>query len=279
MKHIMFLITAAIMFIALLSFLPQEVVSKTGPRVIILSERNTVSLNMPIDGASASDVQNGLMNASAKLRNKEPIYLVLNSPGGSISDGEKIIETAKGLSNPIHTISIFSASMSFIISQYLEDRLILESGVMMSHRAYAGGLEGQVPGNLVTRALSLLDNIRQIDFDVAKRAGMDVLAYEELIRDELWMRGIRAKDYQFADEVVTIRCDKTLQGPGEPQQFSFGFFKVQVVFDKCPLITQPVSANIKGEATKEEKEEALLLVSDRLSYVRKYGVKRLVGHE
>ena len=280
MKQVMFLMTAALAFIAFLSFLPEEVVSKPGPRTIILSNKNTVVLNAPVSDESASLVQKELMEASSRLRSKDAIYLVLNSPGGSVSAGEKIIETAKGLSNPIHTITIFSASMSFIISQYLQDRLILETGMMMSHRAYAGGLEGQVPGNLVTRTLSLLNSIVQIDKDIAARSGYTTETYQELIRDELWMRGQSAIAAKFADEVVAIRCGNDLHGPGKEQSINvMGIFTIKVVFDKCPLITAPISISMDNGYSVEQVERASLLVNSPANYVRKYGTLPMVGHE
>lgn len=211
-------------------------------KTIVLSKDNTVNLRMPIMGDTAKDIQVQLMKADRNLGSGEPIYLTLYSPGGSVSDGEHIIETAKGLDHQVDTISIFSASMSFILSQYMGKRYVLDSGVMMSHRASANGLSGQIPGNLVTRVLGLLTSLGQIDAHVASRAGMRTPAYQALIANELWMRGQRAVDLKFADEVVTVTCDESLQGGEEPQLVDTGFFLVKVVWAKCPLITEPLSA-------------------------------------
>jgi ATP-dependent protease ClpP protease subunit len=105
-KAVAFSLSALIGLVLLLS-LPREADSKNR-KVITLRDTNTVSLNMAIDGSSAKDVQQQLMNLSQILPTYEPIYLVLNSPGGSIEDGEKIIETARGIPQQVHTISASS---------------------------------------------------------------------------------------------------------------------------------------------------------------------------
>lgn len=268
-KAVAFSLSALIGLVLLLS-LPREADSKNR-KVITLRDTNTVSLNMAIDGSTAKDVQQQLMNLSQILPTYEPIYLVLNSPGGSIEDGEKIIETARGIPQQVHTISIFSASMSFIISQYLDKRYILDAGQMMSHRAYAEGLSGQVPGNLVTRTLGLLSNLQQVDEHVAKRAGMATLAYEELVRDELWMRGEKAVGLKFADEVTSIRCAKSLNGPGDPKNLRIMMFDVKVVFHRCPLITEPVSVEIQGSPSQRVKQQIHEMLYDKAAYLRDYG--------
>lgn len=270
------LMTLTFVLVLLFSFQAEESLSKEGPRTIVLEAATTVSLNLPIDGESASDIQSKLIAKSASNPRAE-LYLTLNSPGGSIYDGEKIIETASGLPNKIHTISLFSASMSFIISQNLDRRYVLESGTMMSHRAFAGGLEGNIPGNLITRTLALLQSLVEVDAHIAHRAGYTTEAYQAMIADELWMRGNQAVKYKFADEVVRIRCGHTLQGPAEPVKVNTFFGPLMVIWSKCPLITQPIGVSGADRFTSEAAEEVITMLSDRSGYIHKYGFKHLNG--
>ena len=256
MKKLIAIITATFILTLLASLYVDEAATNNGPRTILLTDRNTVSLNMPVNGESASAVQNALMEKASRLRAKDPIYLTLNSPGGSIFDGEKIIETAKGLPNKVHTISIFSASMSFVISQYLSTRYVLDSGVMMSHRAYAEGLSGQVPGNLVTRTLGLLSSLNMMSSVIAQRAGMSLKAYNDLVQDELWMRGKQAVDLKFADEVVQVQCDRSLFGGQEPKVMTvMGFLKVKVTWAKCPLVVAPLNVEMPESGLSDRERE------------------------
>lgn len=268
MKQALYLIYAAILLLIFMMFMPEQTISKPGPRTVVLSERNTVSLNMPINAESAMYIQHELMTKAKKLKASETVYLTLNSPGGSRIEGQKIIETAQGLPNPVNTISIFSASMSFIISQYLDRRLVLETGTMMSHRAYAEGVGGQVPGNLVTRALGLLKTITEIDAVVAKRSGMGLKEYQALIQDELWMNGQEAVTRKFADEVVRIYCDRTLQGEGNKQHIRMLGSEVVVVWDKCPLFTKPIGLETKEKIDTETRNRIYNMLYNRSEYIR-----------
>lgn len=246
-------------------------------RTITLNSRNTVSLSTAINWETTADVQIKLIKADHTARFYEPVYLTLNSPGGSIGDGEKIIETVNGMTHRVDTISIFSASMSFILSQYLGKRYILESGTMMSHRAYAEGLSGQVPGNLITRTLGLLTNIIQLDKHIAARSGMKLEDYQALVQDELWMRGQEAVNKNFADSLVRVTCDSSLQGTTEPKVMRVFLFNIKVTWYKCPLITEPASIEMADSIPEATRKEILTMFYNPGNYLRQYGLTQLSG--
>lgn len=234
--------------------------------VIELNENNTVQLNVPIFADTAAYVQKKLFEKDAKLKPGKPIYLVLNTPGGSIVDGLMIIETAKSLKRPVHTISIFSASMGFVISQYLDDRLALDSAILMTHKARVGGVGGDIPGSFINMAQYLLNFINNINDKVAARSKMELSDYNKLIESDYWMGSESAKDHNFIDRVVTISCDKTLQEYDEPQQVDVGWFSVTLQFHKCPLIVQPqvVKGNSKFANLLVNKKSELINVLPHL---------------
>lgn len=244
-------------------------------KLITLSDSNTVVLNMPIVSDVAAQVQSDLMDKSAKLGKKEKIYLVLNSPGGSITDGQAIIETAKGLPQEVATISVFSASMSFIISQYLGTRYAVDSATLMSHPASVEGVGGTIPGSLLTRAIALSSLVNIISFDVAQRAGMSFQAYNDLIQSELWMSAGYAKSLGFVDETVTVKCDNSLLGAADPVLYDTLFGRVKVRWYKCPLVTAPHSVEIGDSIPENEAARIRLMFTNRSRYINKYGVPRL----
>lgn len=206
--------------------------------ILTLSEKNTVVLNMPIMGGIAAAVSKELLEKSDELKTGEPIYLVLDTPGGSVDDGLKIIEVAKSLPRPVHTVSLFNASMGFIISQNLGDRYVISSSTMMSHRATVGNITGTFPGSFISRVQATAAQLMKINSDVAERAGMSLEQYMGMIANELWMNTDDAVKYKFADKVVTLRCDKSLRGPGSPRELDLGLFSVRVRFNKCPLVKE-----------------------------------------
>src|ERR1700692_1248743 len=109
---------------------------------VVLSKDNTVVLSGEVDEKTASEVIPKARALSQQyFQGNKPLYLFLNTPGGSIQIGLEIIEALKGLGRPINTVSLFSASMGFQIVQGLSERLVLSNGILMSHRA-AGQISG-----------------------------------------------------------------------------------------------------------------------------------------
>lgn len=267
MKLAKFVALPLIVVALLYSAISQSAGAKFTPAdgTIVLTDSNTVNLNMPISGDSAKNAQQQLLAKSRKLNRRDPIYLFLNSPGGSIAAGNEIIELATGLPQKVHTITMFSASMAFIIAQSLEDRYILRNGEMMSHRAYASGLAGNIPGSLLTRAHALEKSLAEIDEEVAKRAGLDTAKYQDMIKDELWMSAKASKNLKFADKTVKVFCDKSLDGT-DSIQVQVLVFTVTVKFHKCPLITEPVS--VEMDAPERRKQNPSYQVEQDPQYAR-----------
>jgi len=250
MKPVLEVIAAMLIGLAFGYFLGELVMGEAdaAPKdlnVVLLSSNNTVSLRLPVTDETVEAVQEAMINK--KRAGAKELFLVLNSPGGSISAGRTLIETAKGLGIPVHTISMFSASMSFIISQYLDTRYVLDSSTLMSHRAYVKGMNGSIPGTLLSQALALHNEIAEISKHITDRAKMDPQTYDRLIADELWMTGNISLNMHFADKVVKVQCDSSLQGDDSPIKIATPFGSLNVVFKKCPLFTDPKLSSDGGD--------------------------------
>ncbi len=263
MKHIVIIFSVAL--IAATCFLARS--AEKG--IIILSDDNTVVINTPIDDNSARDVQLALMDKSKRMPASKPIYLFLNTPGGSIPAGFDIIETAKGLPNKVHTISKFSASMGFVISQFLDTRYTLHSATLMAHRARISGLSGEVPGSAYSRLNSLLQIVQRSDNQTAKRANMTVNAFQALIADELWLDSFTAVAMRFSDERVNVRCDNSLSGTYS-KTIDLLFASVDVEFSKCPLVEAPVSVKLSNSIFGMQRDMVQAMLYDRARYYNDY---------
>jgi len=136
---------------------------------ILLQRRNMVLLRGPITSRSIAPVMQKLIIMSMFLKSSETIYLVLDTPGGSISAGNLFIDLCQSLPQKIKTLSLFSASMGFHIAQSLGERAVLPSTVVMSHRAHIEGLSGEVPGEAVQR----LNFIVKMVTNLEKRTDID----------------------------------------------------------------------------------------------------------
>jgi ATP-dependent protease ClpP protease subunit len=178
--------------------------------LVSLGTANTVVLRGGINDTSGQKTAMEVLRLNA-LRGKKdyPIYLVVDSPGGSIDAGEALIETIKTVSN-LHTITIFAASMASAIVQALPGkRLMLESGILMFHRA-RGSVEGQFEtGELESRLKFYKNYVRHIERRNADRMGMALSYYKAIVKDELWMTAQESVGIG-ADSIVSLRCTQKL---------------------------------------------------------------------
>jgi ATP-dependent Clp protease, protease subunit len=210
------------------------------PFSIILTEENTVSFNQPVRDLYVAKKQEEIIKKSAKLPLSKPLYLVLDTPGGSVIDGLLFIDTIKSLNRPIHTITIFAASMGYQIAQELGTRYILPSGTLMSHRGAVSGLSGQVPGELNSRLSHLEELLSRMNVAAAKRTGVSIKAYQDSIVNELWASGHQAVKTKQADAVVFVKCDKKLMDKTFEEEVSTFLGSIKVQYSACPLISAPV---------------------------------------
>lgn len=233
--------------ILLLMLLSLSVFAKT----VELTDQNTLSLNGPVDGSSMQSLMLGLKELN-KIKTSEPIYLLVNSPGGSIYDGFDFIRFAKTSQRPIHTVTIFAASMGFQIVQALGNRYVTNFSTLMSHKA-SGGFKGEFPGQLDSRYAHVMSHLIEQDKEVVSRTkGKQTLeSYAQLIQNEYWANSSKAIKDGFADEEVTVSCDKSLEG-SKWQTIQTAFGDVDVEFAACPLISEPLSVRFKNRTEVNE---------------------------
>lgn len=209
----------------------------SGPSHVVLGLENTVTIRGVIDSVSSTKAMLQLAELSTKRGNKDyPLYLVLDTPGGSIDDGLNFIEFAKTIKN-LKTISIFAASMGSAIVQGLPgERLVPSNGILMFHRAY-GGFEGQFNDGELESQLNFWKSIvTSMEQTNADRMGMKLEVYKEKIKDELWIYGKNNLTHGSADRLVSLSCTDQLRKETDIMTFNFLFFTVDKQYSKCPLL-------------------------------------------
>lgn len=226
-----------VLFMTLLSF---SAVAQSTPITITLTERNSVSFNQPVRDSYVAKKQAEILKKASELRFYESLYLVLDTPGGSVVDGLLFIDTLKSLNRPIHTITIFAASMGYQIVQELGTRYILPSGTLMSHRGAVGGLSGQVPGELNSRLVHIQNLLQRMNEAAAKRINIGVKEYQDAIVNELWSSGQGSVNSKQADQVVYVKCDKALASKTYTESVSTFLGNIDVEYSACPLISSPI---------------------------------------
>lgn len=211
---------------------------------IQLNSNNTVVLRGTIDGATTTQAALDIFKQVAKRGNKTyPIYLVLDSPGGSIEAGFMFIQLVKHVSN-LHTVSIFAASMASAIMQQLPgDRLVTENGTLMFHKAYAG-LEGTVEsGSLETTLYYVKRRVLQLENGNAKRMNATLADYKSLIVNELWLDAEDSIKYRTADRQVDLVCSGELIAKQVVFSIYSIFGRAEYNFSGFPLFRAPLRSS------------------------------------
>ena len=217
-------------------------------KTITLTDQNAMILNGPVDGESMTELMVKLQKLN-EIETSEPIYLVLNSPGGSVYDGFDFIRFAQTSKRKIDTVTIFAASMAFQLVETLGTRYVTSYSTLMSHLARGSFGNAEMPGQLDSRYSHFLSHLQEQDkIVVARTKGKHTLeSYHNLIQKEYWANSDRAITDGFADEQVIVNCDKTLKGSSYREiSVMGGLLTLEVEFSNCPLIVSPLSVKIKS---------------------------------
>lgn len=160
----------------------------------------TVFLLGPIGGK-------GTLNAAKQItilgRTKDPLYVVINSGGGSVFDGAAVIEAMDAAQGPVHTVCIsFCASMGAMIFEHGDQRMVFNRSILMFHPA-SSGMEGELD-RMISQLLAVQRFIKKMEVEVATRAGLSFDQYKALAAKELWLESDSAISQHFADKIVFI---------------------------------------------------------------------------
>lgn len=132
----------------------------------------------------------------------EPIWIRINSPGGSVDAGLILIDTMKAVKAPIHCIVESSAySMGAIILSYCDKRYGLPHSTFMLHEA-SYGTSGEDPHNR-SKLEFLTKYLDRMHEEIAKNIKMDTKKYRTRIRDTWWMLADEAKSIGLIEEIIT----------------------------------------------------------------------------
>lgn len=234
-----------------LMLMPAAFAAKSGKvQEIVLTDENTISLRTAFTDDSVGRLIAEADKLNSRLPSGQPIYLFLRTPGGSIQAGLELFEYLKGLNRPVHTITLFAASMGFQTVQQLGNRYILKYGILMSHRA-SGGFQGEFGGEasqMDSRYGLWLRRIQLLDKEtVARTRGKQTLkSYQAAYANELWLNGEEAVQQGYADAVVTVKCHASLENKTEDYDIRDFFASATVTVSRCPMKTGilDVKANV-----------------------------------
>ncbi len=165
-------------------------------RIIFLSEQ--------VDSASASLVVAQLLFLDAEDPGKD-IFLYINSPGGSITDGMAIYDTMQYIKSDVCTICVgLAASMGSVLlaGGAKGKRYALPNSEVLIHQPLiSGGLSGQAT-EIKIHADHMVKTREKLNEILSKRTGQPI---EKIMQDterDNYMTAEEAKEYGLIDEIM-----------------------------------------------------------------------------
>ncbi len=207
-------------------------------KVLDFNSRNLITIRGPIQGSSST----GWITA---MNDRDPdvdtIYLYLSSPGGSVLEGNKLIDQIRTLQlNGVNVVCVadFAASMAFIILQACPTRLALPSSILMQHQMSLG-LKGSLENvdNYLDFIHSINDNLEKLQAD---RMNMTEIDFRNKVMNDWWIPGHLAKKLNAVDDLVMVKCSKELIPKRERITVRTIFGNIEITYSKCPIAREPI---------------------------------------
>lgn len=155
-----------------------------------------------------TDSVNAVLADMEKFNNKNnnPIYLILDTPGGSVIEGARLITAMQTSKNPVYGIDTgLAASMGFMILEHAAKRLAVPKAILMAHPASIGmGFQGELD-KAVSRLAFLKRFVDKMDRYVAIRAGVTYEAFKLKTSSEYWLDSEDALAANYLDAIVAIK--------------------------------------------------------------------------
>ena len=217
-------------------------------KTITLTNDNFVSLNGYVTSLSISNLIKNLISLPS-----DNVYIYLNTNGGSVDAGMKLVNVIKTLEDNNINVSCIAdkaISMGFVIFQYCSKRYVTRSSTLMQHQMSLSGVSGKIRDiNSYIKYVNTMENY--INLAQAERIGISFEQFNENIRDDWWLTSTESIKQNVADEIVNIKC--TFENKEEIKHIHTIFGELQLVYMKCPQVYSEVrykfnNINISGEA-------------------------------
>lgn len=170
-----------------------------------LLEDRIIFLSGQIDFQTASSIVAQLLYLETKDPTKD-VYLYINSPGGSVTDGMAIYDTMNYIKCDVSTICVgFAASMgAFLLSSGAKGkRFALPNSEIMIHQP-SGGVSGQAT-EIAIVAEHILKTREKMNKILAENTNQPLEKIEKDVDRDYYMDADTAMEYGIIDKVYKNR--------------------------------------------------------------------------
>jgi len=205
-KKLLGILSAVILFGAANSYasdMTKVTLNKPGKVInytLKVNNDRTVVLKGPITAASVAPIISAIKGMNELTH--QDIFIIINSPGGSVVDGLELIDTIKALESRVYcAIESEAYSMAAILSQFCYRTLIHKHAAIMFHEA-----SYQVPYDSAARIFELVQFVTKylgdLDKDVAHQMGISTHSYQYMAKKNWWLTATDAAKYGVVDGVI-----------------------------------------------------------------------------
>lgn len=178
-------------------------------RTLDTKDAAIVQLNTEVNERSVDQAISEIKQANKQQ--KKSIYLLLDSPGGSVYDGGRLIAAMGASKAPVYTVVTgLAASMAAIITEYGKERYMLDRTTLMFHPASMQVMMSGEVDKLISRLQYGQTEINKMDVHTAQRSGQTYTEFKAKTEREYWTDAEDALHDHLIDAIVDLDFVKTV---------------------------------------------------------------------
>lgn len=166
----------------------------------------TVLVFGTINDKLAAEVSKRLIALSAE--SKDPITLLVSSPGGHVESGDVIHDMIRFIDAPVRVVGtgwVGSAAVSVFLAVPKERRVCLPNTRFLIHQP-SGGAGGQAT-DIAIQAREIVKIRERIAALIAKESGQTLERVTNDIERDYWMSAAEAKEYGLVSRIIVQQSE------------------------------------------------------------------------
>lgn len=198
--------------------------------VITLTEDNHAALIGEVDDDNITEVIKKLDSIKGNVA-----YLYINSPGGSVIAGQRLIQYIETSDKKIIGVAEVAISMAHQILQNTTERVGTPDNVLMQHRMTAGttGNVDEMAGMInLFKAMETALNTKSAD-----RIGISLSEFFKRVENNWWTYGVESKKQNIVDKISSVKCESSLYTKEKKMTITvMRFIQMPIIINACPIV-------------------------------------------
>ena len=140
------------------------------------------------------------------VEDRLPIFIFINSEGGSCFDGQPLIDVIRASKTKVITVGLgMVASMAYLIYLAGHERISFANTCFLQHEGETGLYNASSKARDTMAFLDAIE-IRNKKY-ILERTKITEEKYDEVYKKEWWIHAQEAKEYGIVDKIIGEDCD------------------------------------------------------------------------